>query len=177
MHITSKSGRVIELRPPQESDTQLIFDFAQTIEAEDTYILLNPSYPVTWNEESEYLKGCLRKIAVNWEVFYFAFFESRMIGSSQISVGGRRKMHVGSFGISLLEGFRHDGIGEQLAHFVIEEAKRVLNLSIITLEVFDNNPAAISLYRKLGFLEYGCLRGGLKYKGEFIDSILMYKNV
>jgi ribosomal protein S18 acetylase RimI-like enzyme len=175
--LTSHSGRVITLRSPQEGDETILFDYITKLGQEDTYILVNPAEMVTYTEESDYLKSILKKIAANWQVHYLAFHESRMIGACQITVKGRRKMHVGDFGISLLIDFRGDGIGKQLAQFVLNEAITKMQLKLITLEVFPQNTAAQNLYRSLGFIEYGRLPQGLKYKDNFHDAILMYKNL
>lgn len=177
MHLTTKSGRPITLRPPQAGDEMLLYNYAQKLESEDTFVLLNPDYPVTLQEETDYLKGIVKRLAANWQVMYLAFSNNMLIGSSQITIQGRRKMHIGNFGISLLPEYRHDGLGEQLSHLIIKEAQEKLHVSLITLEVFANNEVAQHLYHKLGFVEYGRLPHGLKYKNQFIDSIVMFKSI
>lgn len=175
MQLTTKSGRQITLRQPQPDDAQLLFNYNHTLEIEDTFTLLNPSFPVTLQEETDYLSAILKRLRAKWQVMYLAFDHGLMIGSGQVTVQGRRRMHVGNFGISLLKTYRHDGLGEQLSRLIIAEAKEVLHVTLITLDVFANNETALNLYRKLGFIDYGRLPNGLKYKDHFIDSILMYK--
>lgn len=177
MHLVSKSGRTISLRPPGLGDLDRLYQYAKNLEAEDTYVLLNPEMPVTYSEEKEYLDSSLKKIAANWLIYYLAFSDDQLIGSSQITLGGRRRLHQGQFGISILPQFRGEGIGFQLADFVINEAKTKLKLNLVTLEVFAANKPALNLYRKLGFREYGRLPNGLKYRGELMDDILMYKTL
>lgn len=177
LSFTSNSGRLITLRPPQNGDEQILYDFAREIEAEDTYILLNPREPVTMEEEMKYLSDILSRIRVNWQIHYLIFHETRLIGSSQVSLQGRRKKHLGSFGISLLKAYRHDGIGTKIASFILNEAKSKLHLSSVILECFASNLVACHLYQKLGFIEYGRLPHGLQYKDTFDDAILMYRNL
>jgi len=177
MQLTSKSGRVITLRPPQAGDEQILFDYAKALEAENTYVLLNPDFPVTYQEEVDYLRSILRRLEAHWQVMYLAFAGEVLIGSCQINVQGRRKMHVGSFGISLLKEYRRDGLGEQLAKLVIGEAIKQLHVTLITLEVFEGNLAADNLYRKLGFVDYGRLPQGLHYQGHFQDALYLYLKV
>jgi RimJ/RimL family protein N-acetyltransferase len=174
VQIISRSGKVIDLRPPQFGDETILFEYAQTLQAEDAYVLLNPTAPVTYTEEQTYLNDSLRKITANWQIHYLAFYQGKIMGSCQITKLGRRKMHCGSFGISLLNGFRHDGIGSQLSSLVLSEAKTKLNLQLITLEVFSGNLPAQSLYHKLGFIPYGRIPNGLQYKEGFNDAIYMY---
>jgi ribosomal protein S18 acetylase RimI-like enzyme len=175
--LTSRSGRIITLRPPQAGDEQILFDFITQIGQEDTYILVNPTEMVTFTEETDYLKTTLKKITANWQVHYLAFFEGNMIGSGQISVQGRRKMHIGNFCISLLRDYRQDGIGKQLAQILLSEAKTKMNLKLVILEAFAQNTTAQNLYRSLGFTEYGRLPGGLKYQDTYQDAILMYREL
>ncbi len=172
--ITSRSGRTIILRPLQDGDQQILFDYAKLIESEDTYILLNPAEPVTWSEESDYLQTCINKISAGWQLFFLAFHQNRLIGSAQLTKQGRRKMHCASFGISLLPDYRRDGIGKAIAHFMLEKAKE-LNLTLITLEVFAKNETAIKLYQSLGFVEYGRLPKGLLHSNGHQDAIYMFK--
>jgi ribosomal protein S18 acetylase RimI-like enzyme len=175
--LTSHSGKIIDLRLPQAGDETTLYTYAQELQAEDTFVLLNPAEPVTWAEEINYLKSTLDKLRAGWQIHYLAFHQGKMIGSSQVTKPGRRKMHLGNLGISLLKDYRHDGIGEQLARLVIDEAKNKLGLTAITLEVFNNNTVAQHLYQKLGFTEYGRLPRGMLYKDGFTDAILMYKPV
>jgi RimJ/RimL family protein N-acetyltransferase len=175
--LTSRSGRLITLRPPKEGDEQNLFDFITQIGQEDTYILVNPAEMVTFTEEADYLKNTLKKIAANWQVHYLAFHEDKMIGSGQITVKGRRKMHVGEFGISLLKDYRQDGIGKQLAQVLLKEVKEKMKLQTVILEAFENNTVAIQMYQSLGFVQYGRLPHGLKYKDTFQAAILMYKEL
>jgi RimJ/RimL family protein N-acetyltransferase len=178
MHtFTAKSGRLIQLRPPQAGDEKILFEFAKAIEQEDTFILLNPLEPVTWQEECKYLEESLRRLEVGWQVHLLAFHENRMIGSSQVSNQGRRKKHVGNFGISLLPDYRHDGIGTYISNYIIAKAKAELGVSIITLEYFAQNTVARHLYDQLGFCEYGRLPQGLSHRQQFDDAVLMYRQV
>ena len=40
--LTSKSGRTITLRPPQEGDTQIMLDYVNALGREDIYLNVNP---------------------------------------------------------------------------------------------------------------------------------------
>jgi len=174
---TSRSGRHILLRPPQEGDVEVMFAYITKLSQEDTYILVNPDEPVTFREEVQYLESSLAKMHAGQQVHYLALHAGELIGSSQISLLGRRKNHSGSFGITLSQNYRHDGIGTILADFVMAEAKKKLGITLVTLEVFASNNIAQNLYRKLGFKEYGHLPQGLRYKDGYDDAVLMFKQL
>jgi ribosomal protein S18 acetylase RimI-like enzyme len=80
--------------------------------------------------------------------------------------------HVGRLGMGLLPGYRGRGLGRQLAVHAITAA-RAIGLERIELEVFASNLAAISLYRKLGFVTEGIKRRARKLGGEYDDNVVM----
>lgn len=103
---------------------------------------------------------------------------NKIIGVSDIRMKSRIASHIGTFGISMAKDFRGKGIGKKLMQVVIQEAKKNLTgIRILELECFASNPTAPLLYKSCGFKEYGRLPKGLSRKGEFIDDILMYKEI
>jgi ribosomal protein S18 acetylase RimI-like enzyme len=61
---------------------------------------------------------------------------------------------------------------------ILKEAeKEMLDLKIVTLEVYSTNSIAQGLYQKMGFVQFGLLPKGISRAGAFEDAILMYKNV
>jgi RimJ/RimL family protein N-acetyltransferase len=87
-------------------------------------------------------------------------------------------MHIGTFGISLLDKYRSQGIGYFFARQVILEAKEKMNdLRQIHLTLFSENQNAYNLYQKLGFKFYGKAPQALLYKENFQDEISMYLKI
>ena len=74
--------------------------------------------------------------------------------------------------IYVLQEFRQRGIALKLMQYVINLGKEN-NIINITLEVKEDNLAAINLYKKLGFIEKSVRKG--YYKG--VDGILMEKEM
>lgn len=71
----------------------------------------------------------------------------------------KRGRHIGIFGISVDKDYRGEGIGYNLAKAIIEEAKKqIIGLKMIIIDVYSLNQKAITLYKKLGFIEYGLLK-------------------
>lgn len=178
MHaITSKSGKSITLRPPTMRDTQAMLDYITDIADEDIYVNANPADPYTLNDEKRFVESVIKKIETKQQVYVLAWDHDILIGSVSIETGSRRSKHKGTFGITLSNGYRSDGIGQQMAKYAIDQAKRVLNIRIITLTAFARNTPAIHMYQKLGFKQYGSLPGGYMYKQGYEDEVLMYKNL
>ncbi len=82
-----------------------------------------------------------------------------------------RKMRIYSFGIA--DAARGKGLAGRLLA-VLEDIAREKNCNMLTLEVSDSNPAAIALYRKNGFAQYGFRLGYYEDGGH---AILMRKHL
>lgn len=65
------------------------------------------------------------------------------------------------------------GIGYEVCKLVLEYAFSDLNVRKVLLAVYENNPAAIHLYKKLGFIEEGRLRQHIYEGGTYHDKFFM----
>ena len=72
------------------------------------------------------------------------------------------------------QDFRSDGIGRHLLEKILEQTKK-MKIKIVTIVVFGDNEIAITLYKKIGFKEYGRLPQGLYRQNHFSDTVEMYK--
>lgn len=61
------------------------------------------------------------------------------------------------------------GYGTKIMNQLLEWGFNDLNLNKLYLHVFANNPRAIGLYEKLGFVREGTLRNMLYRNGEYVD--------
>ena len=109
------------------------------------------------------------------KVFLIAECGDQIISIVSITLGPRRKNHIGTLAISIRDGYRGLGLGAHLMSEIIALAKKDLkpNLKIIQLEVYANNKPAIGLYEKLGFKTVAMLPRQIQYKGELIDELIM----
>lgn len=172
---TTKSGQEIKFRYPTIEDAEILKNYINKISAEESFLLLQ-GFQNTTESETKWLQDKLEKISKNQSVYLCGFCDDQLVACAEIELGIEAKSHVGNFGISVALEFRGQGIGEKLMELTINESiKKLSELRIITLEVFDQNQIARNLYRKLGFIEYGKIPGGLKRKGQFDDAIYMYK--
>jgi len=173
--ITTKSGKTLTFRLPQPNDLEALFKYAKTIEAEDTFILLNPQEPVTYQEEEKYLTSILKAIQTNQKVHMLVIDNQKIVGACHVEKRGRRQTHVGIFGIALLKDYRSEGIGKQLAECVINQAQQKLKIIQVMLDCLAANEIALKFYQSLGFTEYGRQPQAFVYKGKYVDKVLFYK--
>ena len=68
---------------------------------------------------------------------------------------------------------REKGYGTEAARLILRHAFDVLKLHRIELSVFDFNPRAQHVYKKLGFMREGVSRDALLWEGEYHSSIQM----
>lgn len=71
------------------------------------------------------------------------------------------------------EALRSSGYGTDALSVLLRYAFCEMNMHRVGLYVFSYNEAAVSLYRRLGFIEEGRMREAALRDGEFHDIILM----
>lgn len=172
----TKSGKKIIFRPLQLSDLDEALRYINKLSKEDTYICYSGEI-ITREDEEKWLKEIVKKIEQKKGIAIGAILNKTLIGTSDISSLGRREKDIGLFGISIDKEYRREGIGTALARHVLTLAKSYLNLRMVTLGVFANNPKAKYIYEKLGFKEYGTLPKSVSFKGKYVDHVYMYKNL
>lgn len=70
------------------------------------------------------------------------------------------------------ENYRGRGVGTQMIRELKKLAVEKFQMEILHLEVYANNPA-INLYKREGFIEYGCQEHFIKENGKYIGKIYM----
>ncbi|MBI2600157.1 GNAT family N-acetyltransferase [Candidatus Daviesbacteria bacterium] len=172
-----KDGRKITFRYPLSGDIFLMTKYINALSKEKTFIRFQGEV-IPLEEERKYLEKQLERISKKQTVQLVAICNQQIVGISAIDLRDRVEQHIGIFGITLAKGFRGQGLGHKLMQAVIKEGiKKLPQLKLVTLEVYDINNIARSLYKSMGFKEYGCLPKGLKYKGKYFDRILMFRKV
>jgi RimJ/RimL family protein N-acetyltransferase len=177
---TTKTGAEAVIRYPKWEDLSQMLDFINTISQEDTYVTFSGEV-ITREGEMYYLSEMFKGMENQDNLYLSCFVNDRFVGSCSILrdlLGRRRSYHVGIFGITIAKDFRGEGIGEELSLTTIGEAKQVVpGLTLLRLQMYSPNTVARHLYEKLGFNQYGKLPGGVWHSGEYVDEIVMYKQL
>jgi len=85
----------------------------------------------------------------------------------------RRYAHQAEVGITVFKAHWGKGLGRGMMEFVVAWSQAE-GLRKLMLRVFHDNIRAINLYRSLGFLEEGRLKGDvLRVDGTYSDTIFM----
>lgn len=174
---SAKDGTPLVIRYTRQGDAAPMQAYINTLSSERTHIRFQGKQ-LTIEEEESHVKKIIENIQKHFAVQLLVFTEEKLIGIADISMEEEATAHIGNFGITIAREYRKKGIGKLLTQLTLEEAqKNIPHLEIVSLSVFANNPHAISLYKSLGFVQYGSLPQGLIHKGVHIDHIYMYKRV
>lgn len=175
-----KRGSPAKICYPVSQDAQALTDFINTFSQENSFTRF-AGEQMTLTEEQAYLDSEISKINTGDAVKLFCFVDEQLAGVCDIRRDTSlltRKRHTGIFGIIIAKEFRGEGIGQKLMAATIAEATmRMPGLKLIKLSCFANNTPAMSLYSKVGFTEVGRLPKGLLYRDEYVDEVIMVKEL
>lgn len=148
-----KDGRECCLRNGTENDAQEVLDVFNLTHAETDYLLTYPDEnSFTVEQEVAFLKA---KTESSNEIEIIAVVDGKIAGTAGIdAVGNKYKIkHRAEFGIGIAKEFWGLGLGRALTEACIECAKEA-GYTQLELDVVSDNASAISLYKKVGFVEY-----------------------
>lgn len=167
----TKDGKNIILRRPRMKDAKQLLNLVNSLVEEDAQILTNKK--MTLKEEKEWLKDRLKQIRKNKVHYLVAEYKGEIIAGADLTKKKWRQSHVAEYGISVKKGYRNIGLGSKLTKIMLDIGRRDKEIKIISLNVYPTNKAAIHLYKKFGFRKVAVLKKRIKYKGKYIDDIVM----
>lgn len=171
--ITLKNGKEAILRNGTASDGAKLLEVFNKTHAETEFLLTYPEEGTfTVEIEEKFLSQAEES---EKEIELMAIVDGEIIGSAGFyPVDNKIKLkHRADFGISVLKEYWGLGIGKELTLACIECAKKA-GFDSLELQAVTENEAAIKLYEKVGFKEYGRYERGFKKKdGNYQELIFM----
>jgi len=172
----TKKGKEVSIRYLCKDDTKDLLKVYNSLVLEKSYTLAIKK--LTLKEENIFIENSLNEIFKEEAIFLVAEYNNKILGTTSI----RRESspilkHRGDFGIMLSKEIRGEGVGKELMESVIKEAKRFLNIKIVTLRAFEENKVAVNLYKKLNFVQVGKIEKGLKHCGKYKNELIMVKYI
>ena len=152
--IVLKNGKEALIRNGNASDGLAVYEVFNLTHAETDYLL---SYPdensFVPEQEARFLE---EKAESPNETELIAIIDGKVAGTAGIkAVGKKYKVkHRAEFGISVLKEYWGLGLGKALTKACIQCAKNA-GYDQLELNVVADNDRALSLYRSLGFEEFG----------------------
>jgi L-phenylalanine/L-methionine N-acetyltransferase len=101
----------------------------------------------------------------------------RLVGVITLSQQTTSRQHVGQLGMYVHDDYQGQGIGSRLLAEVLDIADRWLALKRLELTVFTDNPSALHLYKKFGFVIEGTLKKYAFRAGNYLDAYTMARIV
>jgi RimJ/RimL family protein N-acetyltransferase len=171
---TARDGREVILRAPKWDDLDDLLQFINSLVEEEAMISANQK--ATRESEIDWLARKLANLEKGKSIAVVSEVEGRVVGNCGVEPRSGRAGHMGVLGISVKQGYREVGIGQELMKEAERQASE-MGLEGLMLEVFATNDRAIHVYEKMGYRRTGTIPEALKYKGEYVDSLYMYKRI
>lgn len=170
-----KNNKTCLIRHVNANDAQECLDFFIQISHETENTI---RYPEEINITVEKEKMILKSMEQSSSRYMLgAYVDDKLVGKVDCyAIGDKIKLkHRAALGISIIQDYWNLGIGTILMNEVIEIMTN-LGYEQLELDVMGNNERAISLYKKVGFIECGRLPHGIKFKdGRYCDLVTMVK--
>ncbi|MFP3494080.1 GNAT family N-acetyltransferase [Pseudomonas sp. SIMBA_059] len=81
------------------------------------------------------------------------------------------------FGMYVSAAHQQQGLGRQLVEAALDDARRQPGLKVIQLTVTAGNDAALALYQRCGFIQYGLEPLAVRVGIEYFDKIHMWREL
>ena len=168
-----ENGGVLILRSLEEADAQQALAVCRKAAGETRNLIRHEH---EWTMTPEQQRGQIRRAQLGPKSLMIGAF----IGEKLVGIGGiqppsaaDRARHRANLGVVILKSYWGLGIGTAMMRVLIKQAKTTA-LEQLELEVVSTNEAAIRLYVRCGFEEYGRHPRMMKYRdGTYADTILM----
>lgn len=172
--IKLKDGRTCVLRNAQAKDSEAVLYVSKKTHEETDFMLAYPDEGKTdIKGEEEFLEK--RKDSKK-ALMLCAVVDNKIVATCGFdSVGNFEKIsHRAEFGIGVLKDYWNLGIGRSMTEASIECAKKCGYVQL-ELDVVSNNKSAYSLYKSLGFTEYGRNPKGFKSRYTGWQELVLMK--
>ncbi len=170
-NISIKNDLQLVIREAKIEDAATIIDYVNIIAGESENISFGPGeFKMTVEEEEKFIESTSKS---KNNTFVVAFIGNEMVSLADVHSGNRPRIrHSGELGITVLKKYWRMGVGLAMMQYLIDWA-RDAGLRKLNLRVRENNVGAITLYRKLGFLDNGIITREFLVRGEFFSTIFM----
>ena len=171
---TANNGSDVFLRTPKWEDLDDFLEYINSLVEEGSDIVQDQK--VTRDQAIEWLSNMIALLEKDQKFSFVAEVGGKAISFSELWRKKGYQIHVGEIVIGISKNYRDIGIGTQLMKLLISHAK-TMGLKLLTLEVYATNKRAIHVYEKMSFKETGRIPKGLNRNGEYIDEVIMVREL
>lgn len=169
-----KDGRKCLIKSASEEDAEGVYASFIEAHSETDFLLTYPDEnKSTLDDERRFLHN---KEISDREIELCAIVDGKVVGTAGVDALGTKckLLHRAEFGISIIKSFWGLGIGRALTECSIEMARKA-GYEQLELEVVADNSRAISLYKSVGFAEYGRNPRGFKSRESGYQTLVLMR--
>ncbi|GEM_PF-1674699 len=152
-------------------------EFFNSFIREDAKLFIKEEISV--KKQKEMIEGSLAKQRKKEAAYLVARDGKNIAGRLYVALGKQRAEHVATLGALMIgKDYRRMGLAKYLIKEAISVAKNDLRSSpkVIKISAFSNNEPALRLYeKKMGFKRVATIPKQLKYKGRYVDEVILLK--
>jgi RimJ/RimL family protein N-acetyltransferase len=169
--ITLKDGRTATITHVSEADAEEILAYVHDISYESDFLSFGPGeFELSLDQQRAFIRGLAD--ASNG-IMLKATIAGQIVGSSSLKRSPRSRIHhAAELGLSVRRAFSGLGAGRALCEGAFAAARRV-GITRVSLRVRADNPRAIHLYERLGFVHENRHVGAFFVNGVFFDEFSM----
>ncbi len=161
------------IREIQESDVKQFIELNKALAKETSFLL--PTADECSLDEEKQLKKIQKMLEHKMQMVFIAEIDGKLVGFIGITRFGLSKVkHIATFAIGVLDTYKGNGVASKLlgamGRFTLNH-----NLSRVEFTVMENNPRAISFYKKHGYKQEGLKENAIYQNGKFYNEIYMAK--
>jgi RimJ/RimL family protein N-acetyltransferase len=162
------------VRPAEAGDAQALVELAREVGEEREAWLLTSGEWRTATEERRYLRAVRRSRDA---AVFVAEDAGILVGRLSVARDPHPSSHhVADVGLMISRSHRRRGIGLALME-VAEAWARSVGVEKLELHVFPHNEPAKALYERLGYRKEGFRRRHYRRGSDYLDAILMAKDL
>ena len=165
-------GKKVRLRSLTKKDFNKTFKWHNDLELKN--LTLSHPFPVTDVQEEEWYENLL-KDSSNKNVYFGIEDIANEVLAGIIFLSKINMIHQTCWlGVFIgEETARGKGFGKEAVNLLVDFAFNSLNFRKVSLEVVKTNKNAISVYKKLGFVQEGEMKKQVFIEGKYSDLIIM----
>lgn len=161
------------IREARSDDAEAILAYLNEVAGESENLTFEAgAFRMSVEQEATFLENLSLS---NNCVYLLALEGERIIGVLSFIASERPRIaHMGEIGVSVRKECWNQGVASALFTALLNWVRTPgTGIRKINLTVRNDNKAAISLYKKFGFVQEGVVKRLFSFNGEFIDGISM----
>jgi RimJ/RimL family protein N-acetyltransferase len=174
--ICLKNSKFLSISRAHPDDASIVIDFVNQIAGEtDNLTFGGGEFHLSVDQEKQYFLDLQKS---KNSIFIIGKIDSQIVSVADLSSSPIARLeHAGVIGLSVMKDYWHIGVGTAMLQYLISWAEQSKIIRKINLGVRTSNLRAITLYRRMGFIEEGIKTRSMYINQKFCDTLKMGLNI